>query len=130
MRRGVKIVSASHSTKLVWEATDEWLSAKSCSAAWTLDHGPCSAHDHEHGAVFHATKMRAAIAECQGSLARRARVQVGGEGGGLRNTIVCRSTVSRGHFRTGTHGHLRLSHVYHDLVTFIGARPGGPHQVM
>ena len=56
------------------------------------------------------------INSCCESLPHAAR------GGVLRNTIVCQSTVSRGHFRTGTHSHLRLSHFLHDLDTFVRVR--------
>ena len=43
-------------------------------------------------------------------------------GGGVEKHLECRSTVSRGHFRTGTHGHLHLSHFLHDPDTFIEVR--------
>ena len=42
--------------------------------------------------------------------------------GGVEKHLECRSTVSRGHFSTGTHGHLHLSHFLHDPDTFIEAR--------
>ena len=44
------------------------------------------------------------------------------EGGGVEKHLECRSTVSRGHFRTGTHGHLHLSRFLHDLDTFMRVR--------
>ena len=42
--------------------------------------------------------------------------------GGVEKHLECRSTVSRGHFSTGTHGHLHLSHFLHDLDTFMRVR--------
>ena len=41
---------------------------------------------------------------------------------GVEKHLECRSTVSRGHFSTGTHGHLHLSHFLHDPDTFIEVR--------
>ena len=47
----------------------------------------------------------------------------GARGGGVEKHLECRScTVSWGHFSTGTHGHLRLSHFLHDPDTFIEVR--------
>ena len=48
--------------------------------------------------------------------------------GGVEKHLECRSTVSRGHFSTGTHGHLGLSHFLHDLVTLWGCKAGRPSQ--
>ena len=89
-------------------------------------------HSNQHSGMLAAAwvlPVRAAIAMCaRGGLAsgrllgewRTHHCVV--EIGGVEKHLECRSTVSRGHFRTGTHGHLHLSHFLHDLDTFMRVR--------
>ena len=49
--------------------------------------------------------------------------------GGVEKHLECRSTVSRGHFSTGTHGHLGLFHISSMTLTPLwGCEAGRPSQ--